>query len=247
MKQFFLSLFFLAMLGSVANAQTADEIISNYVTAIGGKDNILKVQTSKSEGIVKFGSMELPMTMLKKPGKTKAYATFQGMNFVQACYDGTTLWATNQMTMKAEKSPSDDTYNMAMTTKEDPEVMLTYKDLGYTVSKEADDKVDGTDCFVIKMTKKPQKVDGKDADNIVYYYFDKSNSIMVLQKSTITSGPGKGMISETYMSDYQEVNGVYMPFSLKVGVAGQPGAQVITITKVDTSAVIEDKEFEFPG
>ena len=53
------------------------------------------------------------------------------------------------------------------------------------------------------------------------------------------------MISETKMSDYQEVDGLYFPFSITQGVkdgAGQP----ITIDKIELNPTVDDAVFEFP-
>jgi hypothetical protein len=231
----------------IAKAQTAEEIIEKYVTVTGGKEAILKNKSYKMEGKVKVGSMDIPIVILRKGGKQKTSFTFNGMTIVQGAFDGAVSWATNQMNMKAEKATADDTYNAVQTSKEEPDVMVVYKELGYTVSKEADEKIDGTDCYTIKMTKKPQKVDGKDENNIEYYYFDKGTSALVMQKEAITSGSSKGTFMETYFSDYQEVNGVFIPFAMKSKMTGQPSAFEMTVTKAEANVTIDDKEFVFPG
>ena len=59
------------------------------------------------------------------------------------------------------------------------------------------------------------------------------------------SGPGKGMIMEAKMSDYQQVEGIYMPFSLSQGVKDQPG-QPLTIKSIELNVQADDSEFEFP-
>ena len=61
----------------------------------------------------------------------------------------------------------------------------------------------------------------------------------------VMSGPGKGMIMESKMSDYQEVEGLYLPFSMTQGVKDQPG-QPITINSIELNPSLNDSEFEFP-
>jgi outer membrane lipoprotein-sorting protein len=47
------------------------------------------------------------------------------------------------------------------------------------------------------------------------------------------------------MSDYQEVEGLYFPFSMTQGVKDQPG-QPITIESIELNPSINDSEFNFP-
>ena len=61
----------------------------------------------------------------------------------------------------------------------------------------------------------------------------------------VMSGPGKGMIMESKMSDYQEVEGLYMPFSMTQGVKGQPG-QPIIINSIELNPSVDQSEFKFP-
>ena len=53
------------------------------------------------------------------------------------------------------------------------------------------------------------------------------------------------MMSEVTMSDYDEVDGIYFPFSMTQGVKGNPG-QPITITKIELNPQVDDREFIFP-
>ena len=53
------------------------------------------------------------------------------------------------------------------------------------------------------------------------------------------------MMSEATMSDYDEVDGLYFPFSMTQGVKGQPGAP-ISISKIELNPTVDEKEFSFP-
>ena len=55
----------------------------------------------------------------------------------------------------------------------------------------------------------------------------------------------KGQVSEIKMSDYQEVEGLYFPFSMVQGLKGQEG-QTITFDQISINPEIEDSEFDFP-
>ena len=225
-------------------SQTAEEIIAGYVKAIGGEEAIRKNTTWKMTAKVDAGGMELPVYFLKAPNKMKVYFSFQGMTLVQQAYDGTTAWSTNQMTMKAEKSTSEESANMAIDLQEEPDVMITYKSLGYTVEKVADETVDGADCYAIKMTKKKKMSEGKPVDNIVTYFIDKSTSALVMTRAVSNEGPTKGTVVETLFSDYQEAGGVFVPFSMTIRAAGGPG-QTIKFEKIEPNVTFDEKEFSY--
>lgn len=225
-------------------SQTAEEIIAGYVKAIGGEEAIRKNTTWKMTAKVDVGGMELPVFFLKAPNKMKVYATFQGMNLVQQAFDGTTAWKTNQMTMQAEKSTTEESANMAIDLMEEPDVMITYKSLGYSVEKQADETVDGAACYAIKMTKKQKMSEGKPIDNIVTYFIDKSSSALLMSRAVSNEGPMKGVVVETLFSDYQEAGGIYVPFSMTIRTAGGPG-QTIKFEKIEANVALDDKEFSY--
>jgi hypothetical protein len=64
-------------------------------------------------------------------------------------------------------------------------------------------------------------------------------------QSEIRSGQGKGMVQEITMSDYQEVEGVYFPFSMTQGVKGQPGSP-LTVESIELNPTVDDAAFAFP-
>lgn len=232
------------LLATQGFAQTAEEVIAGYVKAVGGEEAIRRNTTWRLTAKVDAGGMELPVFFLKAPNKMKVFVTFQGITFVQQAFDGTTAWKTNQMTMQSEKSTSEETANLAQDLMEEPDVMVTYKSLGYSVEKLADESVEGTSCYAIKMTKKPRIVDGKPVDNIVTYFIDKSSNALLMTRSVSQDGPSKGTVVETLFSDYQEAGGIYIPFSMTIRAAGMPG-QTIKFEKAEPNVSIDDKEFAY--
>jgi hypothetical protein len=107
------------------------------------------------------------------------------------------------------------------------------------------ESVEGSDVFKIKLTKKPMVIDGNEVPNVSIYYFDSENFVPIMVHEEVMDGPGKGMIMESKMSDYQEVEGLYMPFSMTQGLKDQPG-QPITITSIELNPTVDESEFEFP-
>jgi outer membrane lipoprotein-sorting protein len=230
-----------------AQAQTADEIIAKFFENTGGLDKWKAVQGTKMSAKVNQQGMEIPFSMINlKDGRQVTIITFQGKEIKQGVYDGSTLWSTNFMNMKAEKSDAEATENFKTNMGSDfPMPFINYKERGYKVELLGKETIDGTETFKVKLTKKPIKVDGQPKDNIEFYYFDTENFVPLVVESEINSGPMKGKMGQAKMSDYQDVNGLLFPFSLSQGVKGE-GTQPLTITKVELNPKVEDKDFAFP-
>lgn len=243
-KILFMALFVFA--SAQINAQTADEIISTYFENIGGIENLKKLEGIKMSAKVNNGGMEIPIEITQlKNGKQMTVINFQGKEIKQGVFDGETLWSTNFMTQKAEKSDAEQTANFKLNANDFPDAFVDYKEKGYTVELLENETIDGTETFKIKLTKEPITVDGKEEADVSFYFFDVDNFVPIAVQQEIKSGQAKGMISEVTFSDYQEVEGLYFPFSMTQGVKGQPG-QPITMSSIELNPKVDDKAFEFP-
>jgi hypothetical protein len=238
---------FFALTAVASQAQTVDEILTKYFANTGGKEKWAAIKSIKMTGKVKAQAMELPVVLLQgADGKTKMSANFQGKEFVQMAFDGTTAWSTNQMTMKAEKMEGEDAENIKQDAVADfPDPFIDYKVKGYKVELEGKETVEGTECFKIKLTKKPQKVEGKEEENVVTYFFDTQNYVPIMSRTMVKKGQMKGMSQESLFSDYQEVNGLMFPFTISYRMNGQTG-QSITMEKIETNVTLDPKDFAFP-
>lgn len=228
------------------NAQTADDIIANYFENTGGIDNWANVEGIKMSAKVNQGGMEIPLEIIQlKGGNQMTVINFQGKLIKQGVFNGVDLWSTNFMTQKAEKSSKEATDNMKLEMNDFPDPFLNYKEKGYTVELLEGETIDGAETFKLKLVKEPIIVDGIQEENVSFYFFDKENFVPIAVHNEIKSGPMKGQISEAKFSDYQEVDGIYFPFSLTQGLKGQPG-QGITMDKIELNPVVDVKEFDFP-
>ncbi len=227
------------------NAQSVDEIVGNYLENTGGAENWENVKGVRMNASINQMGMEIPIEMVQLKDKMYTKISIQGQEIKQGVFDGETLWSTNFMSMKAEKSDQEDVDNVKNELAEFPDPFLNYKDKGFTVELMGTETVEGSDVFKIKLTKKPMVVDGEEVPNVSIYYFDSENFVPIMVHEEVMSGPGKGMIMESKMSDYQEVEGLYFPFSMTQGVKDQPG-QPITIESIELNPSIDDSEFNFP-
>lgn len=238
----------LVFVSAGVKAQTADEILAKYFENTGGVDKWRALSGLKMSAKVNQMGMDIPLTIYQlKDGRTATVITFQGKEVKQGVYDGTNLWSTNFMTMKAEKSDAESTANFKTTLGDFPDPFLDYKSKGYKVELLGKETVEGTECFKIKLTRKPLMVDGKPQDNVAFYFFDANDFVPVMMESEITSGQGKGMTSQSKMSDYQEVNGLLFPFSTTMGMKGAGQAQSIITTAVEINPTVTPAVFALPS
>lgn len=247
MKKFF-TLFGLVLAFAVQGlqAQTVDEIIDTYFENTGGKDQWEKLEGLKLSAKVNQMGMEIPLDIVQlKSGKQLTEINFQGQSIKQGVFDGNVLWSINMMTQKPEKSDQETTDNVKREMGDFPDPFLNYKDKGYIAELIGKEEIDGAECFKIKLTKKPLVIDGNEVENVSFYFFDTENFVPIVVHSEIKSGPMKGQVSEIKMSDYQEVEGLYFPFSMVQGLKGQEG-QTITFDQISINPEIEDSEFDFP-
>ena len=231
---------------SSLQAQTADEIITTYLENTGGANNWNQLQGVQMKAKVNQNGMEIPIDIVQlKGGQQMTVINFQGMEFKQGVFDGETLWGLNFQTQKAEKSDKEATDNMMLEINDFPDPFLNYKANKYTVELLGKEDVDGTETFKIKLIKEPVTIDGKQEENVSFYYFDTENYVPIMMHSEVKSGPQKGQMSEIKFSDYQEVDGLYFPFSMTQGLKGQQG-QAITMDEIILNPEVDPMEFKFP-
>jgi outer membrane lipoprotein-sorting protein len=246
-KQLLLFVFALGVMAT--QAQTADEIISKYLDAIGGNDKLKAIESLRYTGKANQQGLEFPMVQIQlKDGRQFSSFTFQGKELKQNVYDGATLWSTNFVNMKAEKSDAESTENHKANLGSDfPTSFYDYKKMGHKIEFLGKETIEGTETFKIKLIKKPIKVDGTPKENFDIYYFDAENYVPILVESEVSSGPAKGMTMQAKFSDYQEVGGIYFPFTISQGAKGQPAGISITFTNIEINPKIDASIFAMPA
>lgn len=238
-------LFLLSAVSAKAQEMTADQIIDQYFENVGGKEAWSKMEGQKIVATAFVQGMEFPITIYEmKDGRKATHFEIQGRKMVQDAFDGSTLWSVSFMTMKAEKGTQEETDNYKLTIGEFPSALLNYKKMGYSIELDGEDVKEGVKCYKIKLTKKPEMVDGVQQPNIEYYYFDKDNLVPITVETEITGGPMKGQMAVTVLSDYQEVGGIYYPFSIKQG-SGM-GAFTLTVDSMEIDPKVDESVFSFP-
>jgi hypothetical protein len=238
----------LLSMGTFVQAESVDEIISTYHETIGGEEALRAMQGLKISAELTQGPMTFPLEIVQQAsGERYTKATVQGQVIYQGVFDGEVLWNTNFMTMKAEKAQTEQTENMKLELNDFPDSLMDYKEKGYAAELMGTETVDGEDAFKIKLTKEPIMVEGQQKPNVEYYYFDSEAMILVMTENEVNEGPMKGQIQQIKMSDYQEVDGIYFPFSMAQSIKGQPGGAPMTITSIELNPTVDETVFAFPA
>jgi len=241
MKTLFTALTMLLFIGTYAQI-SADEIIENYFENTGGKANWEKLEGIKLIGKSVSQGMEIPVEILQlKDGRQYVKISIQGKDLKLGVYDGEVVWNTNFMTQKAEAMTSEQVANFKINDAKDfPNPLLNYKDKGYTVENLGEETMEGTACYKVKLTKNPVMIEGKEEQSITFYYFDKDSFVPIATEIEIKAGPMKGQMMKTTMSDYDEVDGLYFPFSISQMMGP------VTFEKIELNPTVEEDAFKMP-
>lgn len=201
---------------------TVSSIADKYIAAIGGKENAAKFNTLNSDATAKIQGMELSFkTIQGKGGKFFMDMGMAGNSMQKIAFDGT----KGYMIAQGQKMdlPADMASKFAKKTEIFPELSFgksaDYKLIGI-------EKVNGEDVYVIK-----------DADTTYYYSVKTGLKVGEIQKQKM--GPQE-MEVPTYYSDYKDVNGVKLPYTIKQTMMGQEIEM-----KVNSYSVNQAKEEDF--
>jgi outer membrane lipoprotein-sorting protein len=222
-----------------ALAQTVDELIAKNIQARGGLEKIKAIQSLRSTQKFSQGSFRAQVVQEnKRESKVREEFIVQGLVQVQA-YDGKTGWQINPF--GGRKDPEllsqDDTKSLVLDADlEGP--LVHYKQKGHKAELVGHDALEGTDCYKIKLALKN--------GDIRYYYLD-ADSYLELKYETQSNIRGAVQYTDTLLGDYEEVGGVYFPYSIEVGETGSDNRQRFTVEKIELNVPIDDTRFAMPG
>ncbi len=242
----FLPFLGLALVTSLAHAQetkqmTTDQLVAKNIEAKGGAEAVHALASVKLSGkmLVNNGQLELGVTQIKKqPSSLRSEVSLQGMTAVQA-FDGKEGWKISpfQGRKDPEKMSADDTKSMI----EEAEIagpLVDWKEQGSKVEALGREDVDGTLAYKLKVTRKNGDVN--------YVYLDPDHFLEIRIVSQRTER-GVEVETETDYSDYEKVNGVYLPFAIDSGRKGGPDKAKTILDKAEGNPPVDDKVFEFPA
>lgn len=228
------------LIAPVSRAQTVDEIVAKYCEAQGGLEKLKALNSMRVTGSITIGpGMEAPITMdRKRPAKRRMEVSVQGMTGIQA-FDGEKAWS--QMPFMGKKDPEAASEEDSKLEKEDSDFdtpLVDWKAKGHTVELVGKESVEGAEAHKLKITKK--------SGTIEYYYLDAETYLLVKQEGK-TKRRGTEIEGEVTFSDYKDVDGYMLPFTIEQGIKGAPQKQRMTFSKYELNVPLEDARFTMPA
>src|SRR5215475_2411211 len=222
------------------HAQTADELVNKNIEAKGGLDKLKAVKSVRQAGKFDLGGGFIARVSQEnmRPNLVREEFTLQGMTAVQA-FDGSTGWQIQPF--QGHKDPElmgeDDLRDMQLDSDFDG-ALVDYKEKGNTVEFLGHDVVDGDDALRLKCTLKN--------GDIIYYYLDPDTFLEIRKEIQQTI---RGAVRERVvdLGSYKPVNGVMYPFSIATGSKSNPGAQTLTVEKLEVNTALDNSLFALPA
>jgi hypothetical protein len=215
----------------VAAGVTANQVLNNYLTAIGGADNVkaIKDMTLFASGAVQ--GTEIQMTRkFKAPGKflLDVYIPSMDTHASKMVINGDSIKAVQM----GNPVPLDENTKARMKANQQIVPELGYLTDGSTLALAPDMATDdaGNEIYVVTVTTPDNQV-------LTLYYDAKTG-----YKTKTETRSGEQVTSSTETSDYRDVNGIKFPYAIKNLISGQELNFKVTDIKVNSG--IKDEEFK---
>lgn len=233
MKKIALTLSLASILWLPATAQdapTADQVLDKYITALGGKEALMKVQDITMSMSTDMNGNSMIMTRKQKlPNKFAMVMNANGMEVFKQTGDGSKVVMGGMQGSRTLDGPA--AQQMTLMNVIFPE--LHYAENGVKTTVVGPEKVDGKDTYKLSHT----TADGAATwtDN-----FDATTGLKV-QSVTTNKSPQGEMTTTALYSDYKEVNGIKFPMTIKQ--QSPRGPMTLSVDNVKINKGLKDSDF----
>ena len=217
-----------------SSAQTADEIVSKYVAAIGGKDAISQVKSVYMESSVSMMGGENPSTTTIVDGVGyKNETEFNGTKIVQ-CFTDKGGWAINPMAgASTPQAMPEDVYNSGKGQLNIGGPLYDYAAKGSKIELFGKDG----NAYKIKLTSK---------ENVESVYLIDSTTFLPVSMVSKGKMQDQDVDIITKFSDFRKTDLGYMiPYAIDLDIGGQ-FTLTIAVKKVELNKTIDPAVFEMP-
>lgn len=221
----------LVLLSFIIQAQTADEVIEKYITAIGGKEKWKQVKSMKVNGFIEVQGIKINFTQqaVHNVG-VRVDAEFQGQKII----DITTPakgWSQNPFGGRSSLQPiSEEELKQKLDDLDIQDEFIDYAAKGSSVEFLGKDEEDGNEFYKVKMTTKN--------NNESVYFFDVNTSLIYKEEKTVKQ-QGQEMKMVTKVFDYKTI-----PFGIKIPHKSEQMGQLLVTDKIEINLAIDENIFK---
>ncbi|GDX44649.1 hypothetical protein LBMAG23_16260 [Bacteroidota bacterium] len=212
-------------------AQTADEIIEKYITAIGGKEKWKQVKSMKVNGFIEVQGIKINFTQqaIHNVG-VRVDAEFQGQKIIDITTP-TKGWSQNPFGGRSSLQPiSEEELKQKLDELDIQDEFIDYASKGSTVEFLGKDEEDGNEFYKVKMTTKN--------NNESVYFFDVNTSLIYKEEKTVKQ-QGQEMKMVTKVFDYKTI-----PFGIKIPHKSEQMGQILVTDKIEINTTIDENIFK---
>lgn len=205
----------------------AEDVISNYIKAIGGKEALAGVKDMTVMLSASVQGMEMNMKRVVKNGKMLVEVKANGMVMNEIKFDGEKA-SVSQMGQKQDADPA-----TLASLREDAVLFpeLAYEELGKKLTLKGGESLDGKQVYVIEI----ESASGKKQTD----YYDIKSGLKVRSQSA----EGNTVVQTDY-KDYRQVDGgIMMPFEI-LSVGQAPFPLNFKVSEVLVNQGVEDAVFK---
>ncbi len=237
-----MALLTVVLLSAHARADSVDDVVAHNLAARGGEAKLHAIRNLRLTGKVVFGvgdgAVEAEWaTITTRSGKFRSEGSLQGLTQLNA-YDGKIGWNLTPFggRREAQRSSADEAKQLAHSADLDGP-LVDWRAKGSRLELLGTEDVDGTPAIKLRLTR-------KDGD-IQYIYLDPDSYLQV-RTVDIEKIRGTEQVTESDYGGYQQVGGVWMPFSIESGERGAPRTLRITIARGEVDVPVDEQMFAMP-
>ncbi|MBI9054742.1 MAG: insulinase family protein [Bacteroidales bacterium] len=207
---------------SIPEGVTAESVIEKYISAIGGKEHLEKIQDVTMEATTSMQGMEIKQKTYKKaPNKYAMIMSMNGNVMQQQAFNG------ERGIMKGfggeKEILGDDLENLKVDATLNAE--LKFAELGVKLTLESVETIEGKDTYKVKVV--------NPTGELTYNFYDVESGLLILSKEIIVAPQGEFTQMQSF-TDYKEVEGVLYPYTITIS-----GVQNLVL-KVDSISINTD-------
>jgi len=216
---------------------SVDQILENYIKAVGGKEAIEKISSRSVKGTFEIEAMNVSAEFenyLKAPNKTATIVTIPNFGTFTDVFDGTNGWKVNPMEGGLRELNGRELTELKRDS--DFHHELNFKKNFPKMSVKGKEKAGSYDTYVIEATPTEGAAEK--------FYFDVTTGLLVRHDNERETTQGANQF-ETYFDDYKAVDGVKVAHTIKTVLPMM--TFLIKFTEVKQNAPIDDTKFNKPS